>query len=96
MIKNVVETIDELVEENQKLSHQNEYLNSAYIAECNRADELEDSLQQSWRNERKLKELLKECEEWIDFLEEKSRADENYKGTMYFKELLTKIDEVLK
>lgn len=43
-----------------------------------------------------LKELLKECGEWIEFMEEKSRADENYKGTMYFKNLLTKIDEVLK
>jgi hypothetical protein len=43
-----------------------------------------------------LKELLIECREWIEFMEEKSRVDENYKGTMYFKNLLTKIDEVLK
>lgn len=36
-------------------------LKKEYQAECNRADELEDSLQKSWRNESKLKELLKEC-----------------------------------
>lgn len=36
-------------------------LKKEYQAECNRADELEDSLQTSWRNESKLKKLLKEC-----------------------------------
>lgn len=46
--------------------------------------------------EQELKDLLKECREWIEFMEEKSRADENYKGTMYFKNLLTKLDGVLK
>ena len=42
-----------------------------------------------------LKELLKECREWIEFMEEKCRADENYKGTMYFKNLVKNIDEAI-
>ena len=42
-----------------------------------------------------LKELLKECREWIEFMEEKCRADENYKGTMYFKNLIKKIDNAI-
>lgn len=33
-------------------------LKKEYQAECNRADELEDSLQTSWQNESKLKEQL--------------------------------------
>ena len=33
-------------------------LKNEYQAECNRADELEDSLQTSWKNESKLKEQL--------------------------------------
>ena len=56
---------------------------------CEQKEELYEENQQ-------LKDLLKECREWIEFMEEKSRADENYKGTMYFKNLLTKIDGVLK
>lgn len=39
--------------------------------------------------------LLKECREWIEFMEEKCRADENYKGTMYFKNLVKKIDNAI-
>lgn len=42
-----------------------------------------------------LKLTLKECREWIEFMEEKCRADENYKGTMYFKNLIKKIDNAL-
>ena len=40
-------------------------LKKEYQAECNRADELEDSLHISWQNENKLKELLKECQYMI-------------------------------
>ena len=58
-------------------------------------EEHEYNLKLSEENQQ-LKDLLKECREWIEFMEEKSRADENYKGTMYFKNLLTKIEEVLK
>ena len=36
-------------------------LKKEYQAECHRADELEDSLQKSWQNESKLKELLSKC-----------------------------------
>ena len=42
-----------------------------------------------------LKLLLKECREWIEFMEEKCRSDENYKGTMYFKSLVKKIDNAI-
>ena len=81
--------IDELAEEIAKLREQNDKLNEM----CNywSIEETERTMECY-----KLKQLLKECREWIEFMEEKSRADENYKGTMYFKNLLTKIDEALK
>ena len=47
------------------------------------------------KEKQRLKELLKECREWIEFMEEKCRADENYKGTMYFKNLVKNIDEAI-
>ena len=81
--------IDELAEEIAKLREQNDKLNEM----CNywSIEETERTMECY-----KLKQLLKECREWIEFMEEKSRADENYKMTMYFKNLLTKINEVLK
>ena len=72
----------------KELSHQNECLNSEYIAECNRADELEDSLQKSWRNEGKLKELLKECRGLMNM-------SKDWAYTSATETLITKIDEVL-
>lgn len=80
--------IDELAEEIAKLR---DYYDKAITRERETATKFNNAY---WENQQ-LKELLKECREWIEFMEEKSRADENYKGTMYFKNLLTKINEVL-
>ena len=41
-------------------------LKKEYQAECHRADELEDSLQKSWRNENKLKKQLDIAIEALD------------------------------
>ena len=48
------------IERCEKLEKEIIALKKEYQAECHRADELEDSLQKSWQNESKLKELLKE------------------------------------
>ena len=53
------------IERCEKLEKEIIALKKEYQAECNRADELEDSLQTSWRNESKLKELLKDCQHMI-------------------------------
>ena len=46
------------IEKCEKLEKEIIALKKEYQAECNRADELEDSLQTSWKNESKLKEQL--------------------------------------
>ena len=46
------------IEKCEKLEKEIIALKKEYQAECNRADELEDSLQTSWRNESKLKKQL--------------------------------------
>ena len=46
------------IEKCEKLEKEIIALKKEYKAECHRADELEDSLQTSWRNESKLKEQL--------------------------------------
>ena len=46
------------IEKCEKLEKEIIALKKEYKAECNRADELEDSLQTSWRNESKLKKQL--------------------------------------
>ena len=46
------------IEKCEKLEKEIIALKKEYQAECNRADELEDSLQTSWQNESKLKEQL--------------------------------------
>lgn len=46
------------IERCEKLEEEIIALKKEYQAECNRADELEDSLQTSWRNESKLKKQL--------------------------------------
>lgn len=46
------------IERCEKLEEEIISLKKEYQAECNRADELEDSLQTSWQNESKLKKQL--------------------------------------
>ena len=59
------------IERCEKLEEEIIALKKEYQAECNRADELEDSLQTSWRNESKLKKQLeisiKALEEYTTF-----------------------------
>ena len=42
-----------------------------------------------------LKELLKECREWIEFLDVKMKSEKNPKNAMYFEVLLLKIDNAI-
>ena len=53
------EVLIKAIEKCEKLEKEIIALKKEYQAECNRADELEDSLQTSWQNENKLKEQLK-------------------------------------
>ena len=59
------------IERCEKLEKEIISLKKEYKTECNRADELEDSLQTSWRNESKLKKQLeiaiKALEEYTTF-----------------------------
>ena len=59
------------IERCEKLEKEIIALKKEYKAECHRADELEDSLQTSWRNESKLKKQLeiavKALEEYTTF-----------------------------
>lgn len=52
------EVLIKAIEKCEKLEKEIIALKKEYQAECNRADELEDSLQTSWKNESKLKEQL--------------------------------------
>lgn len=81
-------------------------LKKEYQAECNRADELEDSLQTSWRNESKLKELLKECGRQlqevelyrydVDDIDQEDWFGISTKQAEIANKMKTKIDEVMK
>ena len=79
------------IERCEKLEKEIIALKKEYKAECHRADELEDSLNASWQNESKLKELLKECKECISAIDYDSPLNEREQI-----KLLTKIDEALK
>ena len=65
------EVLIKAVEKCEKLEKEIIALKNEYKAECNRADELEDSLQKSWQNESKLKKQLeiaiKALEEYTKF-----------------------------
>ena len=73
------------IERCEKLEKEIIALNKEYQAECNRADELEDSLQTSWQNESKLKKQLDIA---IKALEEYANSDnwntENVEGEYVF------------
>ena len=60
------EVLIKAIEKCEKLEKEIIALKKEYKAECHRADELEDSLQTSWRNESKLK---KQLEIAVDILE---------------------------
>lgn len=79
------------IERCEKLEKEIIALNKEYNAEYHRANELEDSLQTSWRNESKLKELLRECRE---FFEEENPNDFTVMSER-MNELLTKIDNAI-
>ena len=68
------EVLIKAIEKCEKLEKEIIALKNEYKAECNRADELEDSLQTSWRNESKLKKQLeisvKECQQLKELLKE--------------------------
>ena len=78
------------IEKCEKLEKEIIALKKEYQAECNRADELEDSLQTSWQDESKLKELLKEAKDIIEWY----KADCGYKDTPT-EAILTKIDNAI-
>ena len=44
---------------------------------------------------KKLKELLKECREWIEFLGARMKSEKNPKNAMYFEVMLFKIDNII-
>ena len=70
-------------------------LKKEYQAECNRADELEDSLQTSWRNESKLKALLIECRYKIIADLDNARLCESSVDIEDFEYLLNRIDNTI-
>lgn len=72
-------------------------LKNEYQAECNRADELEDSLHISWQNESKLKELLRECKSSILFEADvvKETSGKHSKDYKMLSDLLTRIDAIV-
>lgn len=60
------------IERCEKLEKEIIALKKEYQAECNRADELEDSLQTSWLNESKLKKQLKIAVKALEVYKESS------------------------
>ena len=63
-------------------------LKKEYQAECHRADELEDSLQKSWQNESKLKELLKRARGLMN-------CTKDWACTEATEEMIAKIDSAI-
>lgn len=91
------------IERCEKLEKEIIALKKEYNAECHRADELEDSLQTSWRNESKLKEQLKDLRDEADgalqAIQKDCESDDfsifQYPEVQYFYNLLTKIDNAI-
>lgn len=82
------------IEKCEKLEKEIIALKKEYQAECNRADELEDSLQTSWQNESKLKEQLEIAIKGLR-LYSNLRGDGTVTGYEYIaKEALAKIKEI--
>lgn len=80
----VIGDVDKIILENAQLK-------SEYEKECKRADELEDSYWKEVEKNKKLKELLKECESSIQYYQETYGAMDLDTYT-----LLAKLKEVLK
>lgn len=80
------EVLIKAIDKCEKLEEEIIALKKEYQAECNRADELEDSLQTSWRNESKLKEQLKIAVEALE---------EIYRNSFFLaEEAIAKIKEI--
>ena len=71
------------IERCEKLEKEIIALKKEYQAECNRADELEDSLQTSWQNESKLKEQLEIAIKALEVYVERNHWDK--KGVSFGK-----------
>ena len=83
------------IERCEKLEKEIIALKKEYQAECNRADELEDSLHISWQNESKLKELLKECKPYVTRNVVFTTVNRAEVVDLEKNELLTKIDNAI-
>ena len=83
------------IEKCEKLDKEIIALNKEYQAECNRADELEDSLQTSWQNESKLKKLLRECRYKIIADLDNARICESSVDIEDFEYLIKRIDNAI-
>ena len=59
-------------------------LKKEYKAECHRADELEDSLQTSWRNESKLKKQLEIAVKALELLRTKKTVIDKVTGDVCY------------
>ena len=62
------EVLIKAIEKCEKLEEEIIALKKEYQAECNRADELEDSLQKSWQNESKLKKQLEIAKKYLSLI----------------------------
>ena len=63
--------------------------NQVRMHECN------SPVKELFRENQQLKELLRECREWIEFLDVKMKSEKNPKNAMYFEVLLLKIDNAI-
>ena len=72
------------IERCEKLEKEIITLKKEYQAECHRADELEDSLQKSWRNENKLKKQLDIAIKALESLRTEKTAIDKVTGDVYY------------
>ena len=82
-------SVGKLEKEVITLKKENTQLKSEYEKECKRADELEDSYWKEVEKNKKLKELLKECCDEIEYLRKhyKGRIDHLKNNTRLDKEI---------
>lgn len=72
------------------------FINEQYLGLVGDNISLEKKIKEKDKRIEELKELLKECRGSVEVGLENARMCESYRDTEYFKELLAKIDEVLK
>ena len=78
------EVLIKAIEKCEKLEEEIIALKKEYQAECNRADELEDSLQKSWQNESKLKKQLDIAIKTLESLRTKKTVIDKVTGDVYY------------